>query len=57
MGKALVGRRDKVFLMTKDCAHGRDARTAMKQLEDSLRRLKTDYLDLCRTRRRVEAAT
>ena len=46
MGKALVGRRDKVFLMTKVCVHGRDARTAMKQLEDSLRRLKTDYLDL-----------
>ena len=46
MGKALVGRRDEVFLMTKVCVHGRDARTAMKQLEDSLRRLKTDYLDL-----------
>jgi len=46
MGKALVGRRDKVFLMTKVCVHGRDARTAMKQLEESLRRLKTDYLDL-----------
>ena len=46
MGKALAGRRDKVFLMTKACTHGRDARTAMKQLEESLRRLKTDYLDL-----------
>jgi predicted aldo/keto reductase-like oxidoreductase len=46
MGKALAGRRDKVFLMTKCCVHGRDARTAMKQLEESLRRLKTDYLDL-----------
>jgi uncharacterized protein len=46
MGRALVGRRDKVFLMTKACPHGRDARTAMRQLEDSLRRLKTDYLDL-----------
>jgi uncharacterized protein len=46
MGKALVGRRDEVFLMTKACPHGRDARTAMRQLEDSLRRLKTDYLDL-----------
>jgi predicted aldo/keto reductase-like oxidoreductase len=46
MGKALAGRRDKVFLMTKACTHGRDARTAMRQLEDSLRRLKTDYLDL-----------
>jgi aryl-alcohol dehydrogenase-like predicted oxidoreductase len=46
MGKALVGRRDKAFLMTKCCVHGRDARTAMKQLDESLRRLKTDYLDL-----------
>jgi aryl-alcohol dehydrogenase-like predicted oxidoreductase len=46
MGKALAGRRDKVFLMTKVCTHGRDAKVAMRQLEDSLRRLKTDYLDL-----------
>jgi predicted aldo/keto reductase-like oxidoreductase len=46
MGKALKGRRDRVFLMTKVCTHGRDARTAMRQLEESLRRLQTDYLDL-----------
>ncbi len=46
MGKALVGRRDKVFLMTKVCTHGRDKQTAMQMLEESLRRLKTDYLDL-----------
>ena len=46
LGKALVGRRDEVFLMTKLCTHGRDAKTAMRQLEESLRRLKTDYLDL-----------
>ncbi len=46
MGKALVGRRDQVFLMTKCCTHGRDARTAMTQLDESLRRLRTDYLDL-----------
>lgn len=46
MGNALSGRRDKVFLMTKVCTHGRDARVAMQQLEESLRRLKTDYLDL-----------
>ncbi|MEW6493453.1 MAG: aldo/keto reductase [Cyanobacteriota bacterium] len=46
MGKALQGRRDKVFLMTKVCTHGRDAQVAMQQLEESLRRLKTDYLDL-----------
>ncbi|CAN5307657.1 MAG: aldo/keto reductase [Pyrinomonadaceae bacterium] len=48
MGKALAtgGRRQKVFLMTKVCTHGRDRQTAMKQLEESLRRLKTDHLDL-----------
>ena len=46
MGKALAGRRDRVFLMTKVCTHGRDAKVAMRQLEQSLRRLKTDYLDL-----------
>ncbi len=46
MGEALQGRRDKVFLMTKVCSHGRDKKVALKQLEDSLRRLKTDHLDL-----------
>ncbi len=47
LGKALAGGwRDRVFLMTKVCTHGRDAKTAMRQLEDSLRRLKTDHLDL-----------
>jgi aryl-alcohol dehydrogenase-like predicted oxidoreductase len=46
MGKALAGRRGSVFLMTKVCTHGRDAKVAMRQLEQSLRRLKTDYLDL-----------
>jgi aryl-alcohol dehydrogenase-like predicted oxidoreductase len=46
MGKGLVGRRDQAFLMTKVCTHGRGARVAMRQLEDSLRRLKTDHLDL-----------
>jgi aryl-alcohol dehydrogenase-like predicted oxidoreductase len=46
MGKAIKDRRDRVFLMTKVCTHGRDARTAMRQLEQSLRRLQTDHLDL-----------
>ncbi|MCA1663972.1 MAG: aldo/keto reductase [Myxococcales bacterium] len=47
MGKALAGGwRDRVFLMTKVCTHGRDAKTAMRQLEESLHRLKTDHLDL-----------
>jgi len=46
MGVALEGRRDKVFLMTKVCTHGRGKKVAMQMLEDSLKRLKTDYLDL-----------
>jgi aryl-alcohol dehydrogenase-like predicted oxidoreductase len=47
MGRALAGgRRARVFLMTKVCTHGRDRATAMRQLEQSLRRLRTDYLDL-----------
>ncbi len=46
MGKAIADRRDRVFLMTKVCTHGRGRREAMRQLETSLRRLKTDYLDL-----------
>jgi aryl-alcohol dehydrogenase-like predicted oxidoreductase len=46
MGKAIADRRDQVFLMTKVCTHGRDGKVAMKQLEQSLKRLKTDYLDL-----------
>jgi predicted aldo/keto reductase-like oxidoreductase len=46
MGKALAeGKlRDKVFLMTKVC--GRTARDAQSNLEDSLRRLRTDRIDL-----------
>ena len=47
MGKALAGGwRERVFLMTKVCTHGRDAKVAMRQLEESLRRLQTDHLDL-----------
>jgi aryl-alcohol dehydrogenase-like predicted oxidoreductase len=46
VGKALAtgGRREKVFLMTKVCA--RDYDGAKQQLEESLRRLQTDHLDL-----------
>lgn len=46
MGKALSTgqRRDKVFLMTKVCA--RDYEGARQHLEDSLRRLQTDVIDL-----------
>lgn len=46
MGKALEmdRRRSKVFLMSKNCE--RDYAGSMKCLEDSLKRLRTDYLDL-----------
>jgi aryl-alcohol dehydrogenase-like predicted oxidoreductase len=46
VGKAVADRRDAVFLMTKVCTHGRDKTVAMRQLKQSLRRLKTDHLDL-----------
>jgi uncharacterized protein len=45
MGKALEGGyRQKAFLMTK--VDGRTGQAARQQLEESLRRLKTDHLDL-----------
>jgi aryl-alcohol dehydrogenase-like predicted oxidoreductase len=46
MGKALSmdGKRKQCFLMTKNC--GRDAKTVKQHLEDSLRRLRTDRIDL-----------
>lgn len=46
MGRALTGRRDKVVLMTKVCTHGRGADLALKMLDQSLRRLQTDHLDV-----------
>ena len=46
MGKAIADRRDRVFLMTKVCTHGRGKHEAMRQLEQSLKRLRTDVLDL-----------
>jgi len=46
MGAGLKGRRDKVFLMTKTCPHGRDGSLALQMLEESLHRLQTDHLDL-----------
>ena len=46
LGKGLKGRRDKAFVMTKVCTHGRDGSLATQMLEQSLRRLQTDHLDL-----------
>src|SRR5258707_3353783 len=46
LGAELKGKRDKAFVMTKVCTHGRGKDVAMKQLEESLRRLQTDHVDL-----------
>jgi aryl-alcohol dehydrogenase-like predicted oxidoreductase len=46
LGEALRGKRDQVFLMTKVCTHGREGALGMRMLEESLRRLQTDHLDL-----------
>jgi uncharacterized protein len=46
LGRGLKGKREQAFLMTKVCSHGRKRDVAMKQLEDSLRRLQTDHLEL-----------
>ena len=46
LGVALKGKRDQAIVMTKVCTHGRGKDVAMQQLEESLRRLQTDYLDL-----------
>lgn len=40
MGQALSGRRDKVFLMTKNCE--RDYAGSLRCLDDSLHRLRTE---------------
>ena len=46
MGRALAmdGRRNKVFLMTKNCERDHDG--SIRNLEQSLKRLKTDHIDL-----------
>lgn len=44
MGRALEGRRDQAFLMTK--VDGRTKDAARQQLDESLRRLRTDHVDL-----------
>ncbi len=46
MGGALKGKRNRVFLMTKVCTHGRDKTVALQMLNESLTRLQTDHLDL-----------
>jgi predicted aldo/keto reductase-like oxidoreductase len=43
-GLSMDGKRKRCFLMTKNC--GRDAKTIKQHLDDSLRRLRTDHIDL-----------
>jgi predicted aldo/keto reductase-like oxidoreductase len=50
MGHAIKGKRDQVFLMTKVCSHEKGEekgkKVGMRMLEESLKRLQTDHLDL-----------
>ncbi len=46
LGKGLGNRRKEAVLMTKVCTHGRNKKIAMQMLEESLRRLNTDHLDV-----------
>jgi aryl-alcohol dehydrogenase-like predicted oxidoreductase len=46
LGNALKGKRDQAILMTKVCTHGRGKEVGLRMLEESLRRLKTDHLDV-----------
>ncbi len=46
VGEALVGRRDKVFLVSKVLPNHASLRGTVKACEDSLKRMKTDYLDM-----------
>lgn len=46
VGKAISGRREKVFLATKFSPENGSHKNVVLSLENSLRRLKTDYVDL-----------
>ena len=42
----MKGKRDQAIVMTKVCTHGRKKEVAMRMLEESLKRLQTDHLDV-----------
>ncbi|MBW2527793.1 MAG: aldo/keto reductase [Deltaproteobacteria bacterium] len=46
VGEAIAGRRDEVFLVSKVLPHNASLQGTLQACERSLRRLKTDYLDL-----------
>jgi len=59
MGQALAGKRDQVFLMTKVCTHRSGHATkekALAMLDESLKRLQTDHLDLWQVHQVASAA-
>src|SRR5688572_29432037 len=46
VGEAIAGRRDDVFIVSKVYPHNATMRGALEACERSLRRLKTDYIDV-----------
>jgi diketogulonate reductase-like aldo/keto reductase len=46
VGKAIKGRRDEVFLVSKVYPHNAGGHALLESCEDSLQRLRTDYLDM-----------
>lgn len=46
VGEAIAGRREEVFLVTKVYPHNATRRGALKSCEQSLKRLRTNYVDL-----------
>lgn len=46
LGKAFLGMRDKVVIATKASAHHHEPKALKRACEDSLRRLRTDYVDV-----------
>src|SRR5277367_3528881 len=56
LGLGLKGQRDKAFLMTKVCTHGRDGSLATQMLDQSLRRLSERSRTVHSSRRRRRGA-
>ncbi len=46
VGEAIAGRRDKIFLVSKVLPNHASLKGTVRAFEDSLKRMKTDYLDL-----------
>lgn len=46
LGNALCRQRDDVVVLAEVCTHGRGGAVAMQQLEETLRRLQTDHVDI-----------